>query len=190
MPKLPFPVLSKKKAGSQAHHGSGPAHKPPAAAPRSLLTTEHSQDSPPSFLPCQRGRWGGSWVARASAEPSPPQGWGPRQPHRGSQLVQQRGNAETQGTRWPCMDRQTDSQGVGGATSSAVDPGRRKENQLHVSLPVPASRVPEMCKHVPPPSCADPVAEVLKGLKHPLPGKVPLIFVYKGGKQKGYEKCL
>lgn len=65
-------------------------------------------------------------------------------------------------------------------------PSRRKENQLSIHFfVVPASHVPEVCKHRPPPHQADPVAELLKGFKHQLPREVPLIFVYKGSKQKG-----
>lgn len=69
--------------------------------------------------------------------------------------------------------------------SRAAAAGRRKESEPHISLPAPASCAPEMCQHVPPPPRTHPAAEVLEGLKHQCPGEVPLIFVYKGGKQKG-----
>lgn len=73
----------------------------------------------------------------------------------------------------------------GRTTSRAAEPGRREENQLNVPSPAPALRVPETRKHVPPSPWADPVAVVLKGLQRQLPGEASLIFVYKGGKQKG-----
>lgn len=111
--QTPVPPSSpRKRHGARPRRGSGPAHKPPAAAPRSLPTTEHSQDSLPSFLPSQRGRRGGSRAARAPAEQSPPRGWMLCQPHhrhrRGSEEVQQRGNAETQRTQRPHTALRTD----------------------------------------------------------------------------------
>lgn len=61
---------------------------------------------------------------------------------------------------------------------------RRINSPIHFFV-VPASHIPEVCKHRPPPHRADPVAELLEGFKHQLPREVPLIFVYKGSKQKG-----
>lgn len=74
VPELPFPVLSRGK-GTEPGPAAGQvqAHKPPAAAPRSLLTTEHLQDSLPNSLPSlpRRPQSGAHRGAGCRASPVP-----------------------------------------------------------------------------------------------------------------------
>lgn len=88
------------------------------------------------------------------------------------------------GLCWPQSIHKALCSAEGRRTTSR--PSRRKEKQLPIHLfLVPASHIPEVCELTPPTHQADPLAELLKGFKHQLPREVPLIFVYKGSKQKG-----
>lgn len=172
------PSSPSKRHGARPHHGSGPSHKPPAAALRSLPTTEHSQGSLPSFLPSQQGWWGGSRAARAPTEQSPPWGGCCASPITTTTALRRcsKGAALKLKVRGSCAQhcRQTDcGEAVGREKGEPRAVLQKKENQLHVSSPVPASHVAEARKPILPSPHAEPAAEILKGLKRHFPGRFP-----------------
>jgi len=139
----------------------GKGREPGPAAGRVQPTAHQRQlggRSQPRSIPkalCRASRHPGRDGGRGVAQT--PDGWADRE-----SLGRRRGSREQ-----CCRSRQ--EKGKSAPLSSAC-----------ASLPIP-----EMCKDILPPPRADPVAGVLKVLKYQLPREVSLIFVYKGGKQKG-----
>lgn len=112
------PSSPRDRLGAKPCCRSAPTHRPPAAAPRSLLATEHPQGS---LLSTGKGNH--------------------------EQIQQEKG-----------------------------------ETTPHSFISCASLAHPRGVRAHTPPHQADPL---LKGFKHQLPREVPLIFVYKGSKQKG-----